>query len=165
MDADQALSGAEPMVFKVRMASSGLTTVVNSTPLTRSNRAANMYALCNPWMASLPAAWTRSPVTKGARKPGNVATATMTPWKNPRCASGVTSSTIAASRGIAAHTVAARMKNVTAPSVEGIVTARERKMAPRISSAPAGKIRDVRALPVRRKARSAREPHAKSASP
>ena len=41
--------------FPVRMASSGLTTVVNSTPLTRSNRAANRYALCNPWMASFTA--------------------------------------------------------------------------------------------------------------
>ncbi len=41
LSAAQALSEAEPMVFKVRMASSGLTTVVNSTPLTRSNSAAN----------------------------------------------------------------------------------------------------------------------------
>ena len=53
----------------------------------------------------------------------------------------------------------------TTPSVEGMFTARERKMAPRISSVPAGKTRDVRALPVRRKARSASAPHTKNASP
>ena len=147
------------------LASSSLTNAMNTTPQTRSSRAASTYALCNPCMAFLPAAWTITPVTRGAIKPGNVAMPTTTPWKNPRCACGATSRTMAPSKGMAAPAVAARMKKVTAPSVEGMLIARERKTAPRMSSAPAGKTRDLRALPVRRKARSASAPHAKSVSP